>query len=549
MKQETKISVYQEIYSELKENPKVSGLGYPKEKVNFDFYFDFAGMHVSFSLMEGADLFRLETSRIYPGTSDEQLEAICSGLEHDCSIRFSYYNETITFKHTHPLAGKPDDVACREIKEATRAFMCFLEKNKGKLDMRAYVPAVPVEKTSIHSLSKGEDNGNADSILPDLAEHAAGREDGGSNTKESMDTAVPAKNEKHSQKVSLKTAPAEAVEDGTDEQSLHICSEKKPVDEKAGGCKAEQAAEPYPPAVAGQMKTMYADMDKVFQTKKEQMDYREETLNKRGAILDFRESEIDSRMEALKNMEEQLDVRGAEYHAREQQLAAREESVAAGERGLEERKRYVDSLEQEKSQMDVGLLCKQVTDLKNSLSKQETRAAQMEELALAEQSARNDIQQKFEELKMQYDEKDDELGQCKREVNSLKEQLEHVQSVLHETEKKAVETAGTTGQKDLSTAAIAILSDMGIIGGVISDGGINVCSGTVVLRIRPDINMLRAEVPVKRGNRYQNTVAEWNTEDETAVFLVHDRKIECQVCYPDLRCAVRDVLDKFSGIK
>ena len=51
----------------------MEGLGYPKEKKNFDFFFDFEGMHVDFSVMDGADLFRMETSRIYPGCDDRQL--------------------------------------------------------------------------------------------------------------------------------------------------------------------------------------------------------------------------------------------------------------------------------------------------------------------------------------------------------------------------------------------------------------------------------------------------------------------------------------------
>lgn len=528
MRQEAKVQVYQELYSSMKDEPGVEGLGYPKEKKNFDFFFDFEGMHVDFSLMDGADLFRMETSRIYPGCDDRQLGEISKELETGRFIRCSYYNEKITLKHTHPLAGKPDEVAAREVKQSVRQFLAFLKDNKVALGKHGYVPVkkehpeiLPDEPPKIPT---EPESAVITEPLGNLGQEPAG-------TLPVTETECPPEPEQspecQAESISLPESqmPEYAAEGARQDPGLET---GMPGGQKTPAMEMQMPeSQTYSAEVVKQMRSMYADMDKVFRARKEQMDYREETLDKRESVLDSREAGIDIKAEELQRKAEQWDIREAEYQAREMQLSVREETAEAAERSLEDRKRYIDSLESEKNRDDAGALRKQIAELRSERDAQEHVITELRE-TMRKESARLQLEAHSADKRWQTlcSQKDAEYARVCAEANALKTELE--------------------GKRPADVMEVLSALDMA---GTEENGSIHVQAGAISIRIRPDRNMLRAERPVKRGGRYRGSAIQWNEKDETMAFLVYDKKIECLLCYHDLKLALETVMEKFSDLK
>lgn len=288
----------------------------------------------------------------------------------------------------------------------------------------------------------------------------------------------------------------------------------------------------YAPDVAEQMRKMYTDMDKVFQSRKEQMDYRETTLDRREAAMDAREHEIDSKLRVLEEKAGQWDLREAQFHAKEMQLSVREETIRAGEESLEKRRQLVDSMEEGKCD---PALRGRLLDAEEKLEEQKKAAASIEEkLRLSESNLnealkkKEDALAKAEEWKVKFQSKDAE----KQEIAAAL---------------SAMDRKSDKGDSS-SEHALRVLEELGMSGSL-SDGGITAEMDGISFRIRPDVHMVQAEKCVRRGARYQKKAAEWNQEDETRCFLVYDRKVLCRVSYSDLSGSIGFIMEAFGGLK
>lgn len=70
LKAETKINVYRKIYNEVKNNPDVLDVGYPKEKEDLDFYGKIGDFLFDFSIKTKVDIslkYSLDSPRLYIG--------------------------------------------------------------------------------------------------------------------------------------------------------------------------------------------------------------------------------------------------------------------------------------------------------------------------------------------------------------------------------------------------------------------------------------------------------------------------------------------------
>lgn len=534
----------------LQNNPGVSGLGYPDKKKDYDFYFDYAGVHVEFSLKEGSDLFRLSTKLMYPGHSDAELGEICDGIKLPRSVRCSYHDENVIFMHTHPLAGKQDDIACGEIRESLQDFLNFLGENRDKFDvsLSVRIPDMPKGASLERSPLVAEASASIDSETPVFPLETVTS----SVTELSVVTELPTA-------VSDFPAGVQEVSRGKPVQESQMFSEASPVIPElhtppvtASAVSAElelrelqpeassivtQTSSVYEPSVADQMRKMYADMDQVFRSRKTQIEYREDTLDKRELVLEAREAEIECRQRELQQKFDQWDIREAEFKAREMQLDVRAETIAAGERALEDRQAHLDSIDQN----DAVAFCRRITELEAECSQHRENIRRLEAQCTQEDRTEQDVGR----WQHAYEAKEAEFRQLKKVVETEYQALETQLTQEHARVQK-LEAAGS--MEECLKESLKTLSSLGMSGHV-RDGGIDAVHGNSKLRVLPDIHLLRIEHSVKKGVKYQRSAVNWNAEDEAVVFLVYEKKIECLAGFRSLEDTLGKLLPRLEALK
>lgn len=100
------------------------------------------------------------------------------------------------------------------------------------------------------------------------------------------------------------------------------------------------------PEVVEQMKHLYAEVDDVFAKRKEQMDYREETLNNYAARLDQREKELAVRAERLEQnhaeMQQEHDKKILEFETQNQEIQFQWSKLETEQALLEQKKKDIE---------------------------------------------------------------------------------------------------------------------------------------------------------------------------------------------------------------
>lgn len=103
------------------------------------------------------------------------------------------------------------------------------------------------------------------------------------------------------------------------------------------------------PEVIEQMKHLYAEVDKIFASRKEQADYREAGLNDYAKRLDAREREIaakGSRLEeSFQNRQQELEKQALNFETQKQEISFQWKKLEAEKEAVEEQKKNIEELQ------------------------------------------------------------------------------------------------------------------------------------------------------------------------------------------------------------
>ena len=356
MKQDSKVKVYQDIYAKLKEDSQVHNQGYPKQKNNYDFFFDINEVHVEFSLNAKADLLRLKAERAFPaGVPEETINEYCGKAANDPLIRSVHYDNKAVFQLSVVLTGITDQAAMDMVTGKTLYFVEFIKNNLSGGEGKeweevggpgTYVPDPDTldakgEHPGEEDMTQGQDaTGTETGEQPQYSgeeEETQGQDTGNAPGPDAKGPGNTAREVPGPEACELPMCTPERVraEDGRDKGKGN-----KMQGQGDAPTQEEDGAAVYSPEVAKEMRKLYADMDKAFESRKKQMDYRQDTLDKKEGILNEKDKEIHSRMEMLKKKEDQWDIKESEYAAKVRNLDLREQTLNAREGDVEKRSLY-----------------------------------------------------------------------------------------------------------------------------------------------------------------------------------------------------------------
>lgn len=271
----------------------------------------------------------------------------------------------------------------------------------------------------------------------------------------------------------------------------------------------------YSAPVAAQMRQMLEEMNNAFQERKKQMDYIEETLRKKEAVINANMAALKADKEKFEAYKEQI-TQEAEKRTMEAELLKErvtmskkdlEESQKAAEARLaavEERAAFVKEMEESTFSVpiDSGESGKKIQELEQAAKeKEEMNAALRQEL--------DGYMKDASRLRGTVEMLQEEKGRLNRELQRLSDAAASVEAKCRAYAAKAQELqAAADKEKEGTDAIVSLLKEEGF-DTTVADGDIAARTDQVVGLINTKKRVARFEKTVKRVNRRV-----WNVIDQ-----------------------------------
>ena len=364
LKAETKINVYRKIYNEVKNDPDVLDVGYPKEKEDLDFYGKIGDFLFDFSIKTKVDMLKVKASGDFNLSEDQLLDYGNSIAENETGIMFTTYDQKVIFQLSLPLTGMEDTAAESMMVESTRRFIAFMKIASDK--MNELKKENPVLKNKNESKTE---------LTEQLTETTKENETVAQNTDQSPEQELNVSGDENvepEKKAELSDDTAERanatdpdtepvginldVEDeGTEDLPSTNLSSDTQASEKdmelesiSSDFSYEQA-----PEVKQQMADMYDALERSFDKKKEQILFREKLLKKQKAILEDEKVQLQEKknefakdLERLTAEKEKLENEWVTYNNADTELRNKQQAMKTQEKQYRESEKFFKQKEQ-----------------------------------------------------------------------------------------------------------------------------------------------------------------------------------------------------------
>ena len=297
LKTETKINVYRKIYNEVKNDPDVLDVGYPKEKEDLDFYGKIGDFLFDFSIKTKVDMLKVKASGDFNLSEDQLLDYGNSIAENETGIMFTTYDQKVIFQLSLPLTGMEDTAAESMMVESTRRFIAFMKIASDKMN----------ELKKENPVLKNKNESKTELPVEQLTETTKENEAVAQNTDQSPEQELNVSGDENvepEKKAELSDDTAERANatdpdtepvginlDAEDESAENLPSTNLSSDTQASEKNMElesisnDFAYEQAPEIKQQMADMYDALERSFDKKKEQILFREKLLKKQKAIL------------------------------------------------------------------------------------------------------------------------------------------------------------------------------------------------------------------------------------------------------------------------
>lgn len=331
LKTETKINVYRKIYNEVKNDPDVLDVGYPKEKEDLDFYGKIGDFLFDFSIKTKVDMLKVKASGDFNLSEDQLLDYGNSIAENETGIMFTTYDQKVIFQLSLPLTGMEDTAAESMMVESTRRFIAFMKIASDK--MNELKKENPVLKNKNESKTE----------LPEqLTETTKENETVAQNTDQSPEQELNVSGDKN-------VEPEKKLNFPMILQSDTQASEKDmELESISSDFSYEQA-----PEVKQQMADMYDALERSFDKKKEQILFREKLLKKQKAILEDEKVQLQEKknefakdLERLTAEKEKLENEWVTYNNADTELRNKQQAMKTQEKQYRESEKFFKQKEQ-----------------------------------------------------------------------------------------------------------------------------------------------------------------------------------------------------------
>ena len=364
LKTETKINVYRKIYNEVKNDPDVFDVGYPKEKEDLDFYGKIGDFLFDFSIKTKVDMLKVKASGDFNLSEDQLLDYGNSIAENETGIMFTTYDQKVIFQLSLPLTGMEDTAAESMMVESTRRFIAFMKIASDKMnELKKENPVLKNKNESktelteqlIETTKENETVAQNTDQSPEQELNVSGDENVEPEKKAELsdDTAERANaTDPDTEPVGINLdAEDEGTEDlpSTNLSSDTQASEKDMELESISNDFAYEQA----PEVKQQMADMYDALERSFDKKKEQILFREKLLKKQKAILEDEKVQLQKKknefakdLDRLTAEKEKLENEWVTYNNADTELRNKQQAMKTQEKQYRESEKFFKQKEQ-----------------------------------------------------------------------------------------------------------------------------------------------------------------------------------------------------------
>lgn len=365
LKAETKINVYRKIYNEVKNDPDVLDVGYPKEKEDLDFYGKIGDFLFDFSIKTKVDMLKVKASGDFNLSEDQLLDYGNSIAENETGIMFTTYDQKVIFQLSLPLTGMEDTAAESMMVESTRRFIAFMKIASDKMN----------ELKKENPVLKNKNESKTELPVEQLTETTKENEAVAQNTDQSPEQELNVSGDENvepEKKAELSDDTAERANatdpdtepvginlDAEDESAENLPSTNLSSDTQASEKNMElesisnDFAYEQAPEVKQQMADMYDALERSFDKKKEQILFREKLLKKQKAILEDEKAQLQEKknefakdLERLTAEKEKLENEWVTYNNADTELRNKQQAMKTQEKQYRESEKFFKQKEQ-----------------------------------------------------------------------------------------------------------------------------------------------------------------------------------------------------------
>lgn len=365
LKTETKINVYRKIYNEVKNDPDVLDVGYPKEKEDLDFYGKIGDFLFDFSIKTKVDMLKVKASGDFNLSEDQLLDYGNSIAENETGIMFTTYDQKVIFQLSLPLTGMEDTAAESMMVESTRRFIAFMKIASDKMN----------ELKKENPVLKNKNESKTELPVEQLTETTKENEAVAQNTDQSPEQELNVSGDENvepEKKAELSDDTAEranATDPDTEPVGINLDAEDESVENlpSTNLSSDTQASEKdmelesissdfsyeQAPEVKQQMADMYDALERSFDKKKEQILFREKLLKKQKAILEDEKVQLQEKknefakdLERLTAEKEKLENEWVTYNNADTELRNKQQAMKTQEKQYRESEKFFKQKEQ-----------------------------------------------------------------------------------------------------------------------------------------------------------------------------------------------------------
>lgn len=375
----SKISVYNQLVQKLAKEPGIGNLKIER-KNDYDFYCVLYGkINFSFNLREAVDILILKCEGTNPNMSDRELSGLGDILGKETKINSTAYENKLIMQSVVPLGNYSDDEAMEKINTKTfelinliknnqKEFEDFndveyetnvaeMEKNKTNLDEKNVekndTSSQPDTVTSynheyINEVTKEEQEHmetNEDTkIVIDKEEGKNEKEKNGNAVEETKDTTGKVINDNEEfvpDEVSDESLTSNNITNSEEKNNkndskknnIPFFATKNKKETKDYLNKSKEKNE----SLIAQMKQMYDEMDRVFEKRKEILDYRENTLNAYATQLKDQKQDLDEKRNEIESSLTELQMEQENLKMKKKEMDMEKDNIAIQQKHLDER--------------------------------------------------------------------------------------------------------------------------------------------------------------------------------------------------------------------
>lgn len=345
----SKISVYNQLVQKLAKEPGIGNLKIER-KNDYDFYCVLYGkINFSFNLREAVDILILKCEGTNPNMSDRELSGLGDILGKETKINSTAYENKLIMQSVVPLGNYSDDEAMEKINTKTFELINLIKNNQKEfedfndIEYETNVAEMEKNKTNLNekNVEKNDTSSQPDTVTSynheyinevtkEEQEHMETNEDTNNDNEEFVpdevsDESLTSNNITNSEEKNNKN--------DSKKNNIPFFATKNKKETKDYLNKSKEKNE----SLIAQMKQMYDEMDRVFEKRKEILDYRENTLNAYATQLKDQKQDLDEKRNEIESSLTELQMEQENLKMKKKEMDMEKDNIAIQQKHLDER--------------------------------------------------------------------------------------------------------------------------------------------------------------------------------------------------------------------